>query len=261
MKTEQIPTKNESPSEVRARRSVRSVIAAKVISISGLQKKKELKEVEEADRPKRIEKMENIIHTSKGGLKLQQPDPEVMEAIEEEDPRVTYFPVGPSAEFAGSTATRWEKRGRGGGTYYQEVLRLLENRIREDFPDQLVALRGVQVSLNGVVKDSVVGPVLDIVDVAHLGREKDENRIRLLRIDTSSEDEPLEYIGHWLDNEDFREWIQDADRAEDIFPAILVYDPDRIENLGPHEKSFSYGVKDNAEKAIKAAYVLDAPIP
>lgn len=202
-------------------------------------------------RPQRAKEALNVIHASKRGARLQQPDPELIKLVEHEEPKVRYFPVASTDEFKESRVGYMNSRG-----YEHNVLYPLHDKIREDFPDQLIYTRTTHVSINGSVRmrDMVL---MDAVDAARLGEERGAHRFGTVWTDTSK---PMphayypfkDYVGELTE---LRERLSKEGRANDVFPALIVYDPDLTERAG-----YTTHITGSSEDAVLGLYILDAPL-
>lgn len=202
-------------------------------------------------RPKRTEAAANLTHAASRGACLEQPDPALIGLIEREEPKVRYFPVAPTAQFKESLTGHMNSR-----SYEHNVLYPLHDQVQEDFPDQLIFTRTTHVSINGSIRlrDMVL---LDVVDVARSGEERGSPQFGTVWAHTAKQIPHTyypfkDYVGELAD---IRRRSAKDGRAEDIFPALIVYDPEHTERQG-----YTTRFTGSPEDAVLGVYVLDAPL-
>lgn len=209
------------------------------------------------NRPRRTEELQNNTVTSRGGATLQIPDRDVLQEIQDSEPRVRYFGVGDTEEFLSSGT-----RGIGEPEFYRLFMHPLAWQVAHEFPGQSIAMRGIKTSINGAVEVDECMTVLDIQDVVNAGEERLQGCFRCGGFNPDDDAFPIHYrvAQYASDTELFREEIEDGSgRSEGIFPAILVYDFNRLTRKGGHYAT-TFSDPDKADEAILAAYVLDCPV-
>ncbi len=202
-------------------------------------------------RPKRAEETINTVHAAARGARLEQPDHVLINMIEREEPKARYFPIAPTPGFKKSPMGFMNARG-----YEHRVLFPLDAQIRKDFPNQLVLTKTTHVSINGSVRlrDAVI---LDAVDAAQQVEGEGPGAYDIVQIDTSQPTQnryyPFkDYVGELAE---LRRHVSQEGRGEDIFPAVIVYDPTYMERDG-----YATRLSGSAEDAVLGVYILDAPL-
>ena len=231
-------------------------------SLFGRKPKEHKFEAKGVQRPKRVDKMTNLLFESAGGGRLQQPDPKVVDLIKKQEPKIRYLPVADGQAFKESTTKMQSFED-----YNAAVLALLDAQIKQDFPSRVLSLRGIQTALNGSIKtgDTVV---LDVIDVVRIGKEASTPEIKGVRVEggfnTSSRDPITGYFPglYVVKNKQFRDRLATSGRQDEVFPAMLVYDQAKL-NLKPDyfgDEGYRHMFEGDPYESVLALYILDAPV-
>ncbi|OVE78863.1 hypothetical protein BVY00_01695, partial [bacterium G20] len=219
-------------------------------------------------KAKRVKKVYNAATALRGIGALEKPDQHVIQLIKLEQPNVDYLSITTNPQFADVLAEAEKDRFKTvlHEPGYEQAVRVhLDARLKEDFPDKKVILRGVQVALNGSIKKGDY-TIMDVVDVARLGIEKNHDSGVLIAEETRDPSDPMRVIGFvsgyaHLKNLRRREQFKRTGRADEIFPAVVVYDPQRLVETSRTQQGFEYSFAGDPEEAVLAIYILDAPLP
>jgi hypothetical protein len=218
----------------------------------------------ELRRSERVKDLHNDIKELPGAGVLETPDQEAIGRAQAEDPRIGYLPLTTDPDYLKAV-----EEMDGGSTNplesnYQKAIRLhltrKLKREREEFPQgDRLGVRAVQVSINGSIHQGET-TVMDVVDIARLGKEHehDRNVIRLVPVNEKGVLEKGLNGVYAEKNGQFRERMQPTGRAHAIFPALIIYDLDRLKHVTA-EGYEDYGWVGDAGEAVLAVYVTDAP--
>jgi hypothetical protein len=180
------------------------------------------------------------------------PDPEVMQQIETEtNGKVQYF------------ATRHDRARVGSnfqGRFHSTVIEPLAEELAVRYPGKTLALRGVTTSINGLQPpESEYDLVLqDIVDTVETGTEK-PGAVFNVAVLEYGEPQSVDRVSQYASDVAMRRFEADeSPQADTMFPAILVYDTEGLQQAGG-----VYGVKFREDRDVSevllAAYVVDCP--
>lgn len=185
------------------------------------------------------------------GVHLVTPDTVLVnQIVTESNGVVEYSPV--DADFASDRLCNEE------GAYARHIINPMLKHIEEQFPGKRIALRGIATSVNGDLEIPYYNePVRDVTAVSRHGIEKSEEYFNVVHhidgTDTMS-NYGLKHM-HEYASKVGRLWTEGY---VDLFPAILVYDADMLEEV---EKGGRYtvGLKDgyNPSNALLKIYITD----
>lgn len=206
-----------------------------------------------------------------GGMLLEVPNPEVIEALKKHDSRVNAFSyeIGTSYERIAKDA-RLHNNHIGEAGYNELVSGPLAKKLAEKYKDRKIAFRGIMCSINGTVYSGSM-LVRDIREISQLGDEqaRDTTLVAGFMSDQKIEqgkipdDLTLHYrVNQYLSYSNFFGMdLQDPGAADKLFPALLVYDSTKLVKSGGSIYSYSLP-SDPAErnKIILEAVVLPRPL-
>lgn len=208
------------------------------------------------NRQPRTPFINNGVGLSRGGAKIQIPDPSLIAEIQASEPRVRHFGIANTDEFLDSPLGHMSDPD-----IYDLVMRPFSMQVAQDYPGRRLAMRGIKTSINGAIPVNEAMTVLDIEDVVDAGEEKLNGWFRAGGFAPEAQD-PIHYhVARYASDTDyFRTKVEDGSgRSAAVFPAILVYDADQLAFASSgYGTSFQNILK--ASQAVVAAYVLDCPV-
>lgn len=187
----------------------------------------------------------------KNGVTIESPSVEVIERLQEADPRVRYFPT-PDIEQAGEYGP--------GQTYYRAISDLLGKTVRQDFEGEDIAIRGTTAALEYSFpfwqdrSGSGLAPCNDVLTVLETGSDdgRDEARVGFMTDDGVMNVETVEHLfTHWFGT--YME-LGNSPEGDQIFPVLIVYKHDAFAKPPVH--GFNEFAGEPSER-IAAIYITD----
>lgn len=201
---------------------------------------------------KRKASVENGELKSISGHTFVVPDPELIEALEEESAgRVEYFPTDREKFEA-------DKDDNVHGAYAHYVIDGLLAYIDQKYPNIPIALRGIATSINGdVYSDGYGGLIHDATYVAEQGIEQDGD-FNVVGHDQGNDttDLRLKHMHTYALKVGMNSKFDSDEARDSLFPAILVYRSNMLERTDDR-----YGVKFKAgvdpKEALLKVFITD----
>lgn len=212
----------------------------------------------ELRRGKRLKELHNMSANLPAWGDVEKPDPQAMEAVKLESPNVDYLSLTDNSDYVAASDQMYQSASTVLESNYQKALRVhLSQKIKQDFPGMKVGVRTIQTSINGSIRKGDT-MVMDVADVARFGKEHehDSDVIRLAPLDESG-NVTSGFTGQFAEeNTKFREKMRKTGRADEIFPAVIIYDMDQLERTATN---YAHSYTGDASRAVLSVCVLDAP--
>lgn len=199
-----------------------------------------------------------------GGMLLEVPNPEAIEALRRYDSRVSTFSyeIGTSYERIAKDA-RLHNNHIGEAGYNELVSAPLAKKLAEKYKDRKIAFRGIMCSINGTVYSEGI-LVRDIREVSQLGDEQARDTTLVAGFTSDQkiehgkipEDLTLHYrVNQYLSYSNFFGMdLRDPGAADKLFPVLLVYDSTKLVKSG--DNMYSYNLPNDPIE--KGAIILGA---
>lgn len=214
--------------------------------------------------PPRKQALNNRLLTSKGGAKLQQPDPEVVAAVLAASDKLHYFGIPDNQAFL-----EHDHKFMGDSGFSKLIMQPLIEKVKEDFPEHpILTFRGGMASINGTQKYEY-GHSQTIPDITELVKNGGD-REGVFNAASSGMDNPtanisrqLHRVNQYAADTDMRRLDIGSDApdvAETLFPVISVYDSAMLRTAGGNYWAVKPMEGVTASDALLATYLLDCPV-
>lgn len=205
----------------------------------------------------RKEKLANTEVEINTGSVYITPDTEVMDAIEQSTHgKVSHFPVGDVRDDG------FGLPGKGESEFSAAIMDRLCDTLLEKYPGKTLALRGIMTSINGLQPGSgrYESDIVDIVDTVSEGIEKQGDVFNVAILDRSAPSLSVHRVTQYASGTAYnRKFSIPSEQADNIFPAILVYDAAGLRKDGQNVWGASFKEDADPGETLLQAYVLDCP--